>query len=154
LTRNLWTRALWGGVIGTVAQDVLLLIGRGAGWVQTNMLSALARLFTTQAVSTTPSGQILGFVVHILIGALLAIIFAAITRALHSRHNLIGGVIYGLLIWLAWGALSAPSGLASAPWSLGTPTTLFTLAGSLAYGLILGYAVSEESVREANRERS
>jgi uncharacterized membrane protein YagU involved in acid resistance len=148
LTRNLWTRALWGGVIGTVAQDLILLIGRGAGWVKTNMLSSLARLFTTQSVSTTPSGQILGFVVHILTGAILALIFAAIIRALHSRHNLIGGVIFGLIMWLAWGALLAPSGLASAPWSLGTPTTLFTLAGSLAYGLILGYAVSEEAVKE------
>lgn len=150
MTRNLWTRALWGGVIGTVVQDIILLIGRAAGWVKTNMLSALARLFTTQGVSTTPSGQILGFVVHILLGAILAIIFAAIIRTLHSRHNLIGGVIFGLLMWLAWGALSVPSGLASAPWSLGTPTTIFTLAGSLAYGLILGYAVSEEAVRERN----
>jgi uncharacterized membrane protein YagU involved in acid resistance len=148
LTRNLWTRALWGGVIGTVVQDIILLLGRGAGWVKTNMLSSLARLFTTQGVSVTPSGQILGFVVHVLAGAILAIIFAAIIRALHSRHNLIGGLIFGLLMWLAWGALSAPTGLASAPWSLGTPTTLFTLAGSLVYGLVLGYAVSEEAIRE------
>lgn len=76
MTRNLWTRALWGGVIGTVIQDAILLIGRGAGWVKTNMLSSLARLFTSQGVSNTPSGQILGFVVHILAGAILAIIFA------------------------------------------------------------------------------
>lgn len=148
MTRNLWTRALWGGVIGTAIQDAILLIGRGAGWVKTNMLSSLARLFTSQGVSNTPSGQILGFVVHILAGAILAIIFAAIVRALHSRHNLVSGIIFGLLMWLAWGAISAPSGLASAPWSLGTPTTLFTLAGSLAYGLVLGYAVSEEAIRE------
>lgn len=148
MTRNIWTRALWGGVVGIIAQDAILLVGRAAGWVKTNMLSSLSRLFTTEVVSGTPSGQVLGFVVHVLAGAILALIFAAIVRALHSRHNLVGGIIFGLLIWLAWGALSAPSGIASAPWNAGTSTTIFTLLGSLAYGLILGYAVSEEAVRE------
>lgn len=148
MTRNIWTRALWGGVIGTVVQDAILLIGRGAGWVKTNMLASMSRLFTTDAVSRTPSGQILGFVIHVLAGAILALVFAAIVRALHSRHNLVGGIIFGLLMWLAWGAASAPSRLASAPWSLGTPTTIFTLVAGLAYGLILGYAVSEEAIRE------
>lgn len=148
MTRNIWTRALWGGVIGTIAQDAILLIGRGAGWVKTNMLASLSRLFTTEAVARTSSGQVLGFVIHILAGSLLALLFTAIVRSLHSRHNLVAGLIFGLLMWLAWGAASAPSGLASAPWSLGTSTTLFTLAGSLSYGLILGYAVSEEAIRE------
>ncbi|MGI6631779.1 MAG: DUF6789 family protein [Bacillota bacterium] len=154
MTRNIWTRALWGGVIGTIVQDAILLIGRGAGWVQINMLASLSRLFTTEGVAWTPSGQVLGFVVHILMGAILALIFAAIVRALHSRHNLISGLIFGLLMWLAWGAAAGPSGIATAPWNAGTATTLFTLVGSLAYGLILGYAVSEEAIRERGREVS
>lgn len=149
MTRNLWTRALWGGVIGIVVEDAILLIGRSAGWVRLNMLAIMARLLTSAGVSTTTSGMILGFAIHLLAGAILALIFAAIVRALHSRHNIISGLIFGLLLWIAMGAAFSPSSIAAAPWSLGTPTTIFTLVAALAYGLILGYAASEEAVREA-----
>jgi hypothetical protein len=148
LTRNIWTRALWGGVVGIVVEDAILLVGRGAGWVKLDMLAIMARLLTSSTVAATPSGMILGFAIHLLAGAILALIFAALVRALHSRHNIIGGLIYGLLLWILMGAALGPSGVSSAPWSLGTPTTLFTLVAALAYGLVLGYAVSEEAVRQ------
>jgi hypothetical protein len=148
LTRNIWTRALWGGVVGIVVEDAILLVGRGAGWVKLDMLAIMARLLTSSTVAATPSGMILGFVIHLLAGAILALIFAALVRALHSRHNIISGLIYGLLLWILMGAALGPSGVSSAPWSLGTPTTLFTLVAALAYGLVLGYAVSEEAVRQ------
>jgi len=129
-------------------EDAILLVGRGAGWVKLDMLAIMARLLTSSTVAATPSGMILGFVIHLLAGAILALIFAALVRALHSRHNIIGGLIYGLLLWILMGAALGPSGVSSAPWSLGTPTTLFTLVAALAYGLVLGYAVSEEAVRQ------
>lgn len=65
--RNVWTRALWGGVVGVLVMDAILLLGRAGGWVRTNLLTALASPLTTPGVAASPSGMILGFVVHILI---------------------------------------------------------------------------------------
>ncbi|MGE5580520.1 MAG: DUF6789 family protein [Bacillota bacterium] len=146
MSRNIWTRALWGGIIGTAVKDAIMLVGRSAGWIRVNWLAAMARLFTTAGVSTTSSGMILGFVIDLLLGAILAIIFVGIVRAFHSRHNIIAGLIYGLLLWLIAGAAFAPSGIAAAPWTLGTGTTVGTLIGMLAYGLVLGWMVSEDVV--------
>ena len=149
MTRNIWTRALWGGVVGTVVKDAIMLLGRSAGWIKVNWLAAMARLFTTAGVSTTSSGMILGFVIDLLMGAILAIIFVGIVRSFHSRHNIIAGLIYGLLLWLIAGAAFAPSGIASSPWSLGTSTTIGTLIAMLAFGLVLGWMVSEDVVTKA-----
>ncbi len=149
MSRNIWTRALWGGVMGTVVKDAIMLLGRSAGWIRVNWLAAMARLFTTAGVSTTSSGMILGFVIDLLAGAILAAIFAAIVRSFHSRHNIIAGLIFGLLLWLVAGAAFAPSGISPAPWSMGTGTTLGTLVAMLAYGLVLGWLVSEETVTRA-----
>lgn len=149
MTRNLWTRVLWGGVIGITVEDLILIIGRGAGWVKLNVLAIMARVLTSPGVSVTTSGMILGFVIHLIEGAILALIFAAIVRALHSRHNIIGGLIYGLVLWIIMGAVFRTPSISAALWSFGTPTTVTTLIGALAYGLILGYAASEEAVRES-----
>jgi hypothetical protein len=132
-----------------VVKDAILLIGRGAGWVRINWLAAMARPFTSAGVAATPSGMILGFVIDLLAGAILALIFAAIVRALHSRHNIVAGLIFGLLLWVIAGVAFAPSGISSAPWSVGTSTTIVTLAAMLVYGLVLGWAVSEEAVTRA-----
>lgn len=149
--RNIWTRALWGGAVGIVAMDAILLLGRAGGWVRYNLLSSLASPFTTRGVAFSPSGMILGFVIHILVGAVWALLFTAVIRAFRSRHNVIAGVINGLLVWLLWGILFPPLGLGSAPWNLGTSTTAFTLAASLAYGLVLGWFTSEEFMRAETR---
>lgn len=104
-----------------------MLLGKSAGFIRVNWLAAMARLFTTAGVSITSSGMILGFVIDLLIGAALAIIFVGIVRAFHSRRNIIAGPICGLLLSLIAGAALAPSGISSAPWSLGTSTTIGTL---------------------------
>lgn len=144
---NIWTRALWGGITGIIAQDIIMVIGRAGGWVKLNLLASIAALLTSRSMSTTPSGMIVGFVVHLLIGAAWALLFTAVVRAFHSRHNIIAGIINGLLIWLLWGLLLPPLGMGPRPWGVDTATTLFTLAGTLAYGLIVGYAVSEQAQR-------
>lgn len=142
--RNLWTRALWGGVTGIVAMDIILGIGRSAGLVKLNLLGGLADLVSTGGVAYSTSGAILGFVIHLLIGVLWALIFAIIIRNLHSRHNIILGVMNGLVVWLFWGLLLPPLGITPQPWSLGTPNTIMTLLASLAYGFATGFATSEE----------
>lgn len=152
MSRNIWTRALWGGVIGTIVKDLILIAGRSAGWIGVNWLAAMARLFTTAGVSTTSSGMILGFVIDLLLGAILAIIFASIVRSFHSRHNIVAGLIFGLLLWLVAGAIFAPTGLSAAPWSMGTGSTIGTLVAMLAYGLSLGWMVSEEASSKAGDE--
>ncbi len=146
MTRNIWTRALWGGVIGVIAEDLVFAIGRAGGWMRINLLSALAGVITSRPVASSPSGMILGFVVHVLASILWALIFTAVIRAFHSRHNLVAGLISGLLMWLLWGLTLTPAGITPAPWTMGTPTTIFTLVGTLAHGVAIGWAVSEEAV--------
>lgn len=148
MTRNIWTRTLWGGVIGIVAADLLLAIARAAGGMQVNLLAGLADLVAARWVAYTPSGMILGFVIHLLAGALWALLFAAVIRSFNSRHNLVAGAISGLILWLLWGLALPPLGISPAPWAAGTATTVISLVSTLLYGLIVGYAVSEEAVRE------
>lgn len=150
--RNVWTRALWGGVVGVLVMDAILLLGRAGGWVKTNLLTALASPLTTPGVAASPSGMILGFVVHILLGAVWATLFTAVIRSFRSRHNIIAGIINGLLIWLLWGILFPPLRLGASPWSLGTSTTAFTLTATIAYGVILGWFTSEEFLRTGAEE--
>ncbi len=70
--RNLWTRALWGGVTGIAAMDIILGIGRRAGLVKLNLLGGLAGLVSARGVAYSASGGILGFVIHMLTGVLWA----------------------------------------------------------------------------------
>lgn len=145
--KNIWTRALWGGIVGVIVSDAILYLGRAAGWMQINILSALASLFTTQGIASTLSGMILGFVIHLLLGIAWAIIFTAIILAFRSRHNIVAGVVNGLIVWLIWGLLFPPLGLGTGPWNMGTATTIITLLAALSYGLIVGYAVSIEAAQ-------
>ncbi len=147
MTRNVWTRTLWGGIAGTVASDFILLLGRITGGMKIDLLGGLARLLTTTGVARSPSGMILGFVLHLLFGTLWALLFTAIVRVFHSRHNAVAGIVNGLVLWLLWGLVLPPTGLAPAPWAMGTATTIFTLAQTLAYGIIVGYLTSEDVVR-------
>lgn len=151
--RNIWTRALWGGAAGVAVMDAILLLGRAGGWVRSNLLAALASPFTTPGVSASASGMILGFVIHVILGAIWATLFTGLVRAFRSRHNVIAGIINGLVIWLLWGILFPPLGLGAAPWNLGTSTTAFTLVASLAYGIILGWFTSEEFLGAGARDR-
>jgi uncharacterized membrane protein YagU involved in acid resistance len=143
--KNIWTRALWGGIVGVIVADAILYLGRAAGWMQINILSSLASLFTTQGIASSTSGMILGFVIHLLLGIAWAIIFTAIILAFRSRHNIVAGVVNGLIVWLIWGLLFPPLGLGPGPWNMGTATTMITLLSALSYGLIVGYAVSIEA---------
>jgi uncharacterized membrane protein YagU involved in acid resistance len=124
--------------------DIILGIGRSAGLVQLNLLGGLADLVSTGGVAYSTSGAILGFVIHLLAGVLWALLFAVIVRNLHSRHNLILGLINGLVVWLLWGLILPPLGITPQPWSLGTPNTIMTLIASLVYGLATGIATSED----------
>ena len=142
--RNLWTRALWGGVLGTSAMDIILGIGKTSGLVRLNLLGGLADLVSTRSIAYSTSGTILGFVIHLLAGVLWALVFATTIRNLHSRHNLILGIINGLLVWLLWGLVLPPLGITPQPWSLGTSNTIVTLLACLTYGLATGLATSEE----------
>ncbi len=146
MTRNIWTRALWGGLIGVAVEDLIFAIGRAGGWMRINVLSALSGLITNRPIALSPSGMILGFVIHVLISMVWALIFTGVVRAFHSRHNIVGGLISGLVVWLLWGLLFGPAGITPAPWAMGTSTTLFTLVGTLAHGTLLGWAVSEAAV--------
>lgn len=147
MTRNIWTRALWGGIAGTIAGDLILLLGRIAGGVKIDLFGDLARLLTTAGVAKSPSGMILGFVVHLLFGTLWALFFTAMVRVFHSRHNTALGIVNGLILWLLWGLILPPARVAPAPWAMGTATTIFTLVQTLAYGLVVGYITSEDVVR-------
>lgn len=144
MMRNLWTRALWGGITGIAAMDIILGIGRSAGLVKLNLLGGLADLVSTGGIAYSTSGAILGFVIHLLAGVLWALLFAVIARKLHSGHNLILGLINGLVVWLLWGLILPPLGITPQPWSLGTPNTIMTLIASLVYGLATGIATSED----------
>lgn len=151
MPRNIWTRALWGGLLGTTAQDLILWIGQAGGWVKLSLLPSLASLVAPRGVAWSPSGTVLGFVIHLIAGTAWALLFTSFVRTLGSRHNMVAGLFNGLLLWLLWGIALPPAGITPAPWSVNTATTLFSLASTVAYGLVVGYCVSAEAIREEGR---
>ena len=81
--RNLWTRAL-GGVTGIAAMDIIWNRQK-SGLVKLSFLEDW-RTYKHPGVALCRGG-ILGFVIHMLIGVLWALIFALAVRKFRSRHN-------------------------------------------------------------------
>lgn len=146
---NSWTRATWGGIAGILVKDLLYWIARAAGWLKLNILGAMARLVTSERVAYSPSGQILGLVMHLILGTVIALLFCVFVKAIHSKNNIITGIVLGLVIWLAYGLSSPSLGFGPSPWVAGTGSTLVTLAGNIMYGAIVGYAVTDTLTLEA-----
>jgi hypothetical protein len=138
--------AFWAGVIGGAVMILIMIIARATGLTEMNMVMALGSMITQE---TTAETWALGFVMHLVISGLIALIYAAVFEAIRRSNwflGLIGGAIHAViagfvLLWmpavhpLMPDTIAAPGALAI---NYGTGTTVAFVILHLIYGMIVG----------------
>jgi hypothetical protein len=138
--------AFWAGVIGAAVMVLGMWIARMAGGTGFNFGYWWGSLVTG---TTTVGSWWIGFVIHLVIGGLVGLLFAAVFEAI-GRSNwllgLLGGVVFAVTggLVLEWISLVHPAipgvipnpGYFTATWGAGSVVTFWIV--SLIYGAIVG----------------
>ncbi len=138
--------AFWAGVVGGAVMILVMIIARAAGLTDMNMVMALGSMITQE---TTAETWVLGFVMHLVISGLIALIYAAVFEAIRRSNwllGLIGGAIHaaiGGFVLLGMPAIhplmpdtiTAPGAFAI---NFGTMTAVTFVVLHLIYGMIVG----------------
>jgi uncharacterized membrane protein YagU involved in acid resistance len=122
-------KAVFAGVVGTAAMTVLMLMAPVMGFPPMNVGSMLGSVMGGSAA--------IGWVAHFMIGAILALAFAALFAARLPGPLPIRGMIYGLLPWLAAQVVVMPM-MGVGFFSGSLAAALGSLMGHLVYGAVVG----------------
>ena len=131
-------RAAWAGVLGTVAMTLLFflepLIGlpkMAEGGILSTVMSA--------TVAHLPVGFVGGWIVHFVVGIILALIYAAAVANRLPGSPWVRGAAYGAVVFLGAQLVLMPL-VGSGIFSSGDPGRLLgSLAGHLVYGGVAGW---------------
>lgn len=146
--------AFLAGVIGGAVMILIMIIARAAGMTEMNMAMVLGSMITQQ---TTAGTWALGFVMHLVISGLIALIYAAVFEAIRRSNwflGLIGGAIHAViagfvLLWmpaihpLMPDTITAPGAFAI---NYGMTTAVAFVILHLIYGMIVGSLYSPVNV--------
>lgn len=128
--------AIVAGFIGALAMTALGRLPRLVDWPYFDFgeLIAVKLLRVSFAHGTS-----LGTGLHLAIGALLGVLYAAIVHPLLPLPAAISGMLYGVVLWLGMMVIVLPFlGETAFGSSMGRPLAFITLALHLVYGAILG----------------
>lgn len=100
--RDRWTSGIAGGVIGALVMGLFFMIvaaARGMGfWTPPKLISAV--FLGSSAVFAGAGAVILGLVIHMIMGAVLGVIYAyLIPRNISFAMDVLMGLAYGALIY-------------------------------------------------------
>jgi hypothetical protein len=137
--------AFFAGVIGGAVMAGLLMIARSLGFSEMNMPLALGTMVT----QTTSRGTLLlGFVMHLVISGLIALVYAAGFEAIRRSNwwlGVIGGMIHvaigGLFLWALPAFHPAIPDVLPAPGPFGINFGATSVAGFIVLHLIYGAIV-------------
>jgi hypothetical protein len=146
--------AFLAGVIGGAVMILLMMVARAAGMTEMNLAMVLGSMITRE---TTAGTWALGFVMHLVISGLIALIYAAVFEAIRRSnwflgliggaiHAVIGGVLFGYLPPihpLIPDVIAAPGAFAV---NYGMPTAVAFVVLHLMYGMIVGGMYSPVNV--------
>jgi hypothetical protein len=138
--------AFLAGVIGGAVMIALLVIARAFGWTDLNFGMIWGSIFTQHISAGT---WVLGFVIHLVVSGLVALIYAAIFEAIRTSNwglGLIGGAIHAVIAGFLFAGL--PSINTLMPETIANPgafaanygafTVVAFIATHLIYGMIVG----------------
>jgi len=138
--------AFWAGVIGAAVMVLGMWIARMAGATGFSFGYWWGSMVTG---TTTVGSWWIGFVIHLIIGGLVGLLFAAVFEAIgrsNWRLGLAGGVVFAVIggLVLEWISLVHPAipgvipnpGYFTAAWGAGSVVTFWIV--SLIYGAIVG----------------
>lgn len=134
-----WAGALTGVmaslIMGAVAMVATLVQGRGLFFVP----EKIATLVLSDADAATAFGIVTGLGIHVLLGAIFGVIFAALYILLTGRYEVVSavglGVLFGLALWALNFLIIGPAVGAQLTASLGGGEAVLT---HVVFGLALG----------------
>ena len=132
-------KAIVAGLAGTVAMTALMLMAPAMGLPPMNIGAMLGSMMGGSAV--------LGWIAHFMVGAILALAFAALFAARLPGPPALRGMAYGVVPWLAAQLVVMPM-MGAGFFSGSLAAALGSLMGHLVYGAVLG-AVYGAQGREA-----
>ncbi len=129
MARLKWTRAVVGGLVGTVVMTLLMRMAPAMGLPPMNIGAMLG--------SVMGGSIVLGWMAHFVIGTVLAIIYAAVFAARLRGPGFLRGALYGLAPWILAQLVVMPMmGAGVFGGSFGAAFGSFM--GHLVYGAVLG----------------
>jgi len=93
-----------------------------------------AKLTIMQLIIHVLAGQLAGFLLFYLMQRL---------NAIGKADLWIVGIVYGTILWVILLTLNSWRGAVKAPWSLGLPSILISLAAFITYGVIATYTIKK-----------
>ncbi len=130
-------RAVLAGLVGTATMTALWLVEPKLGlarFAAGDMLSSLLAVLTAYA----SLGPALGWTIHVTVGVVLALLYAARFNTRLPGSSMMRGLLYGGLIFLVAQLLFMPL-VGAGLFSRGDPAMLLgSLAGHLVYGGLVG----------------
>ena len=122
-------KAIFAGLAGTVAMTALMLMAPAMGLPPMNIGAMLGSMMGGSAV--------LGWIAHFMVGAILALAFAAVFAARLPGPRALRGMAYGVVPWLAAQLVVMPM-MGAGFFSGSLAAALGSLMGHLVYGAVLG----------------
>lgn len=142
MTRLNWTRAVVAGLFATGVMTAFMVMAPAMGLPPMNVGAMLG--------SVMGGSLALGWMAHFMIGAVLAIGYAALFATRLPGPGLLRGAVFGLVPWLVAQIVVMPmmgAGLFGGSFGAG----FGSLMGHLAYGAILGSVYGAAGMRAAAR---
>jgi uncharacterized membrane protein YagU involved in acid resistance len=135
-----WQRAVTAGMVGTAVMTAIGLWGAP--------IMGLPRMNPAEMLAGPMGGSmVLGWVVHFMIGTILAMIYAAIANRLPGSGAL-SGALYSLAPWLLAQVVVMP--MMGMPVFSGSATmAMGSLVGHLVYGAVVGAVYGSRSIMGA-----
>jgi hypothetical protein len=96
-----WSLALWAGVVGGVAMTVMMTLARMMGMVDVNMAMYQGCMITKKDHGA--GTWIAGFLMHLMISALIALAYAWAFEAIWGEAGWLYGMINAVVHWLIGG---------------------------------------------------
>lgn len=132
------TRAAAAGVIATGVMTALWLVEPSIG-LPNIAIGQMLSTFMSVSVAHLSVGAAGGWIIHALMGMLLALIYAGLFATRLPGSSLVRGALYGVLIFVVAQCVFMP--LVGAGWFSGGNIELLigSLFGHLVYGTVMGW---------------
>ena len=130
-------RAVIAGIVGTVVMTVLLLWAPLVG-LPSLAIGELLSTFLAVSVAVLGVGPAGGWVVHLVMGIVFALLYAGVFARRLPGRPAVRGALYGFLVFVVAQLVFMPAGGAGV-FSRGDPGMLLgSLLAHLAYGAVVG----------------
>ena len=141
LTFSFALNGIISGFIAVVVMSVLMMIGRKMNMSPMDLPSSIGKMIMKDRMEGDPAVRRTGMIMHLIIGSLWGLLFVIIA-SFYQFGFVLGGLIFGIAIWLLMQIFALPmmgAGLFGS--KLGMRVPIVSLIMHLIYGIVLGYSV-------------